>query len=347
MRTSILISLLFLSSVVYCQSTTFLPVVEWEKLLGGNGGDYGLDLLAEADGSIVAVGKSYSTNGDVSGHHGDSTQADGWVVKLDNAGNILWQKSIGGTSNDEFTTILATADGGYLCVGNSYSADMDVPANNGLADAWLVKLSQTGDIEWSRNYGNNLINTFVSASVMDDGNIAAIMESKPNTWTTAQTSVIKFDPQGNILWQTVANTGTSIVETDDHRLLTSAGILFDGASGTASTVIWNMVYGASALKKINGIIYAVTYSYPNGNDNMVGYLERTEGNAFNFVGQVWATDFSAGDESGYQTTYSASPNALAYLSSSDSYVVGGTVITSSRGGVYEYGVLSTEGNAAF
>jgi len=348
MRTFIIIHLLFISSFSYGQSQTFLPAVQWERLLGGNESDCALDLIAEAGGSIVAVGRSYSTDGDVSGHHGDSTSSDGWIVKLNASGNILWQRSVGGTLNDEFAAILATADGGYLCAGSSSSADMDVPANNGLADAWLVKLSATGDIEWSRNYGNNLINSFVSACVMDDGNIAAIMESKPDLypWTIPQTSVIKFDPQGNILWQTVAGTGKTIVETDDRRLLTSAGILFDGTTGATSAVIWNMPSGGASLKKISGIIYAVVGSY-NGSVNLAGHLERTGENTYNFVSRVWATDFSSGDEFGFQTSYVPLPKGMAYLSSSDSYVVSGWVSHSSRGGTYEYGVLSTGGEAAF
>jgi hypothetical protein len=69
------------------------------------------------------VGHSRSDDGDVSGNHGD---ADGWVVKLTQAGNIEWQRSVGGTQEDRFYAAIALNDGGFLCLGRTISDDGDM-----------------------------------------------------------------------------------------------------------------------------------------------------------------------------------------------------------------------------
>lgn len=46
---------------------------------------------------------------------------DYWIVKLDNEGQIEWQKTIGGQYHDELRSIIQTADGGYMLAGSSNS----------------------------------------------------------------------------------------------------------------------------------------------------------------------------------------------------------------------------------
>ena len=86
------------------------------------------------------AGYTISTNGDVTGNHGSN---DYWVVKLDAAGNILWQKALGGTGSDQAQAITASADGGYVVAGYSNSNDGDVTGNHGSYDSWVVKLNAT------------------------------------------------------------------------------------------------------------------------------------------------------------------------------------------------------------
>lgn len=79
---------LFISLTGYGQSPVS-PVVEWEKLLGGSISEKAGDLLPKPNGDIVAVGRSFSNDGDVSDHHCSTDTADGWVVKLNSSGDIL------------------------------------------------------------------------------------------------------------------------------------------------------------------------------------------------------------------------------------------------------------------
>ncbi len=104
--------------------------IQWQKLLGGNGNEVGYSVQQTADGGYVLLGQSGSSaSGDVSGtNHG---RYDYWVVKLDGAGTVSWQKLLGGSGYDQGSSIQRTADGGYVLLGQSYSsASGDVTGTN-------------------------------------------------------------------------------------------------------------------------------------------------------------------------------------------------------------------------
>ncbi len=77
------------------------------------------------------------------------------MVKLGSSGNIEWQKAYGGSMDDEGFAIQKTLDGGFVAIGYTRSFGY------GGADAWLMKLNSSGDIEWQKVYGGS----------MDDGGL--------------------------------------------------------------------------------------------------------------------------------------------------------------------------------
>ena len=111
--------------------------VEWQKSLGGSGTDRAKSISQTEDGGYIVAGYSNSNDGDVTGNHGIF---DFWVVKLNAAGILQWQKSLGGSDNDQANSINQTTDGGYILAGYSHSNDGDVTENHGGSDFWVVKL---------------------------------------------------------------------------------------------------------------------------------------------------------------------------------------------------------------
>ena len=126
------------------------PSLIWQKALGGTSIDVAYAITASADGGYVVAGHTLSNNGDVTGNHGSY---DYWVVKLNAAGNILWQKALGGTGNDIAHAITASADGGYVVAGYTASNDGDVTGYHGGNDYWVVKLDAAGNILWQKALG--------------------------------------------------------------------------------------------------------------------------------------------------------------------------------------------------
>jgi len=111
--------------------------LQWQHALGGSDVDVGYDIHQTNDGGYIVAGQTNSNNGDVSGLHGDE---DYWVVRLNTTGDLLWQKTLGGTLRDARSTIETTLDGGYVVFGFSNSTDGDVTGNHGASDFWVVKL---------------------------------------------------------------------------------------------------------------------------------------------------------------------------------------------------------------
>ncbi len=109
----------------------------WQKALGGGYDDVAFSIQQTSDGGYIVAGYTYSNDGDVSGYHDD---ADFWVVKLDERGNIIWQKALGGSGRDEAYSVQQTSDGGYIVAGYTKSNDGDVSGYHGRDDFWVVKL---------------------------------------------------------------------------------------------------------------------------------------------------------------------------------------------------------------
>ena len=114
-----------------------------------------------SNGFIVA-GQTYSIDQDVLGHHGNS---DGWFVRVDSNGDLVWSKCYGGSLYDEINSIIQTSNGKYALLGSSRSSDEDVPGNNGDRDFLFMLLDVGGNIEWSENYGGT--STEIGSSLIE------------------------------------------------------------------------------------------------------------------------------------------------------------------------------------
>ena len=88
---------------------------------------------------------------------------DYWIVKIDSNGAIQWEKCYGGFANEYAQSIRQTFDGGYIIAGSSDTPDSsyfgsngDVTGNHGCYDWWIVKLNDTGAIQWEECIGGTL-----------------------------------------------------------------------------------------------------------------------------------------------------------------------------------------------
>ncbi|HWQ62902.1 MAG TPA: PKD domain-containing protein, partial [Methanospirillum sp.] len=133
---------------IVCLNTTV--GLKWQKCLGGSGDDYVASLIKTKDGGYLIGGYTNSTDGNVSGNHGNN---DAWVVKLDADGNLKWQKCLGGSGDDAVESVIQDSDSGYLIAGYTSSDDGDVSGYHGDYDAWIVKLDADGNLKWQKCLG--------------------------------------------------------------------------------------------------------------------------------------------------------------------------------------------------
>ena len=184
--------------------------MEWQRSLGGSDNDYPTSISQTTDGGYIVAGWSKSADGNVTGNHGER---DFWIVKLTSAGAIEWEKSLGGSGDDEAASILQTTDGGYVVAGRSRSDDGDVIGHHGAtdsSDAWIVKLTNTGGMEWQKSLGGSGTDGAASIEQTSDGGyiIAGSSQSTNGDGTghhgLAEYSdawIVKLTGAGGIEWQ--------------------------------------------------------------------------------------------------------------------------------------------------
>src|SRR3954451_21685890 len=75
------------------------PGFTWQKTIGGSSSDVLTAMCVRSDKSTVLCG--YSNSG-ASGNKSNNSLGgyDYWIVKLDANGNIIWNKTYGGSKND-------------------------------------------------------------------------------------------------------------------------------------------------------------------------------------------------------------------------------------------------------
>jgi hypothetical protein len=139
--------------------------IQWDKTIGGDEEDYLYSIQQTKEGCYVLGGSSYSP---LSGEKTQENKGslDYWVVKVNNLGNIQWDKTIGGGSYDDLASLQQTRDGGYILAGTSKSnISGDKTENNrcecdtfdyaDVGDYWMVKLNRNGRIQWEKTIGGD------------------------------------------------------------------------------------------------------------------------------------------------------------------------------------------------
>src|SRR6056297_3677846 len=161
-------------SVFFLPSTTTLhaqtaPGIEWDNTIGGADNEVLTSIQQTADGGYILGGYSLSN---ISADKSENSlgNADYWVVKLDALGNIEWDNTIGGASDEGLNSIQQTADGGYILGGYSVSNISADKSENGIGyDYWVIKLDALGTIEWDNTIGGGFTDYFSQIQQTADG----------------------------------------------------------------------------------------------------------------------------------------------------------------------------------
>lgn len=157
----------------------------WTFTYGGSAEEdfSGGHLLHTSDGGGVLSGgtRSFGAGGE-----------DVWLVRLDAAGNVLWQKAIG-SAQDDYGTVLLTPDGGFAVTGTTWSSPQ------GGVTTWIVKLDPSGTPLWSKSYGSSA--GFDMATLLQGGGF--LLSGGAIDFGTFQFvfTLARLDSTGNVLWQ--------------------------------------------------------------------------------------------------------------------------------------------------
>jgi len=133
-----------------------LANIQWDKTIGGNDLDILISLQQTRDTGYILGGYSLS-NASSEKTENSRGVTDYWIIKLNKAGNIQWDKTIGSSGYDYLHAIQQTSDCGYILGGYSYSNISGEKTENskGGDDYWVVKLKSNGNIQWDKTVGGN------------------------------------------------------------------------------------------------------------------------------------------------------------------------------------------------
>jgi hypothetical protein len=181
---------------------------QWHRCYGGTRHDRFNSITKMSSGNYLVCGQTSSPNGDVVGLHGESGISDTWVILINEAGDILWQRCLGGTKQDKGSFALETSDGAIAVLGITYSADGDVTlSQKGKGDIWLLKMDLAGNIIWQKSYGGSLTDFGYFMKETEDGGFIVISYTQSNDGDivgfhgVGDGLVQKLDSEGNQQWQ--------------------------------------------------------------------------------------------------------------------------------------------------
>jgi len=217
--------------------------LQWEKTIGAINAERGYDIQETADHGYVLVAGGLDDDGDY----------NLLVFKLTSQGEIEWQRSYGGSPDDNWGawginfSIRQTGEGGYVVAGNTqgFGAARD--------DVWILKLDARGEVEWQKRYGGsgddyaNWIEQTEDAGYIVAGVTESFGAGGPDIW------VLKLDASGEVEWQKTYggsdwDLGYTIrPTTDGGYVLLGTTFTFGGAwvlkLDASGDVTWQKAYG--------------------------------------------------------------------------------------------------------
>lgn len=214
--------------------------IDWQKTFGGQYMDKLESIIPTSDNGFLVGGWSNSPQ---SGNKTEDSYGEGdyWVLKLDDNGEVQWQRVFGGEDDDHLYVLLETKDEGFVIGGNSRSgATGNKKKSNGKGtDFWILKITVGGSIDWEATYDFGKFDVLTSISENDDGTLLLGGHAKTENLGLKRSDkkgindfiALKIASDGEERWrQSVGSSGeevlSKLVETRDGGYLlagTSAG----------------------------------------------------------------------------------------------------------------------------
>lgn len=212
---------------IWILKTNSQGTIQWQKTIGGGNVDKVSTVLVLSDGSFLIAGNSESGSTEELDLEGDNNtiikrsynkgSQDYWVIRLDQFGNKVWEKTYGGVYYDELRSVIQTDAGGYVLAGisNSPVSGDKTTENEGFNDWWVIKIDANGDILWQKSYGDSVDDQLYAICKTSDNTIV-LAGNKSRTQASDESDLILMfvDNDGNILNQSVFDEAPTDILTN-------------------------------------------------------------------------------------------------------------------------------------
>ncbi len=225
---------------------------QWDRSYGGQLHEFGTAVLQALDGSYLVSVSSESPAGGNKSSTGFGA-FDGWLLKLNPAGDKIWERAYGTTNHDWLVVADVLPNGSALLTGTGG----DSPSGNktspgfGQSDAWVLLIDSAGNTIWERTFGGNDFDTLLAADRMQGGGyiLAGSSQSSPSGNKTSPKVagndfwLVRIDAGGAKVWERSIGGGGSygslanaVKQTSDGGFIV-VGDTFNGIGGD-KTVPW-------------------------------------------------------------------------------------------------------------
>ena len=160
----------------------------WQNSFGGTGIEISYDIAKTNDNGYIVVGNTFSDDTDISKNNGES---DVWMIKINDNGELVWEHTFGGSAFDAAQSVALSSDGGFIISGNSKSTSMDLTANAGENDIWLIKTDANGRMVWQKTFGGGGLDYGFDALETEDESIILVGESESTDFLELQNKGLK------------------------------------------------------------------------------------------------------------------------------------------------------------
>ena len=226
----------------------------WSRFYGGSFTDSPAGIIENTNSDLITVGGSDSNDVDISNNKG---AYDFWVIKSNASGDIIWEKSYGGSEIDEARGVISTDNGDHIIVGDTRSEEQDVSFNNGGADLWVLRISDNGDTIWEKSYGGSNFDVAKSISSTFDSGFIIAGSSRSSDGNVSENKgqndawVVKINTSGELLWEKTVG-GAEIDFAYDAVQLTSGTIIAVGETNSFNgDILVNKGFTDLLIIKIN------------------------------------------------------------------------------------------------
>jgi hypothetical protein len=103
------------------------------------------------------------------------------MIKVNEAGGLEWDRTLGGTGFEAGQAVIESHDGGFFMVGNSKSQDQDLNKNRGENDIWVVKTDAKGQLVWQRSFGGEGLDFAFDVAQQADGSLLVVGHTDGNS----------------------------------------------------------------------------------------------------------------------------------------------------------------------
>ncbi len=180
----------------------------WGKYFSGQNHDFLSATVATQEGGFLLAGTSFSGIG-LDKKDASKGGSDIWLIRINEFGDELWQKTIGTVQDEEARSVIQTADFGFIVAGNIQNASKGF----GSKDVFVTRLDKNGIVLSELVLGGKGLDELEKMIPTPDGGALLGVYSRSNS-TTGNKTVKSDDKQNSVSTQFTAKTTQNFGEGD-------------------------------------------------------------------------------------------------------------------------------------